>query len=217
MANTTSTLNSALVAALSEIRNLPKDKVNPHFKSKFTSLDAILEATRPILAKHGLAITQLPAYDSNTQCAGVTTRIIHSSGETTESTLLLPVKDNTPIAIGSALSYSRRYSISAVLALASEEDEDGMIASTPKPVISKPAFTKKPESAPAPEPTTPATKDEWEIMFKTMEAYKVSEEQVRSFLLSKGVEVPEFLIDLPLAVAKRVNEKFADIVTSTKK
>ena len=59
--------------------------------------------------------------------------------------------------------------------------------------------------------------DEWEIMFKTMEAYKVSEEQVRSFLLAKGVEVPEFLIDLPLAVAKRVNEKFADIVTSTKK
>jgi len=54
-------------------------------------------------------------------------------------------------------------------------------------------------------------------MFKTMEAYKVSEEQVRSFLLAKGVEVPEFLIDLPLAVAKRVNEKFADIVTSTKK
>jgi len=215
MANTTSTLNSALVAALGELRNVPKDKVNPHFKSRFTSLDAILDATRPVLSKHGLAMSQEPVYEDG--MAGVVTRIIHAGGESRESKLLLPLRDQSAQGVGSCLSYARRYSAAAVLGIASDEDDDGQVASTPiKSVIAKPAF-KKPEPALSPEPTTPAAKDEWEIMFKTMEAYKVSEEQVRSFLLAKGVEVPEFLIDLPLAVAKRVNEKFADIVTSTKK
>jgi len=216
MANTTSTLNSALVAALGELRNVPKDKVNPHFKSRFTSLDAILDATRPVLSKHGLAMSQEPVFEDG--MAGVVTRIIHAGGESRESKLLLPLRDQSAQGVGSCLSYARRYSAAAVLGIASDEDDDGQVASTPaKAVIAKPAFAKKPAPAPAPEPITPAALDEWEIMFKTMEAYKVSEEQVRSFLLSKGVEVPEFLIDLPLAVAKRVNEKFADIVTSTKK
>jgi len=215
MANTTSTLNSALVAALGELRNLAKDKINPHFKSKFTSLDAILDATRPVLAKHGLAMSQEPVFEDG--MAGVVTRIIHAGGECRESRLLLPLRDQSAQGAGGCITYARRYSAAAILGITSDEDLDGNEASTPsKAVISKPAF-KKPEPAPSPEPTTPAAKDEWEIMFKTMEAYKVSEEQVRSFLLAKGVEVPEFLIDLPLAVAKRVNEKFADIVTSTKK
>ena len=227
MTTATSTLNSALVSALGELRNVPKDKVNPHFKSRFTSLDAILDATRPVLAKHGLAMSQEPVFEDG--MAGVVTRIIHAGGESRESKLLLPLRDQSAQGVGSCLSYARRYSAAAVLGIASDEDDDGQVASTPskpisKPVIAKPAFQprntdsdKRAEEIAAPDPAKTAVKDPYEVMFFTMEAYKVSEEQVRSFLLSKGVEAPEFLIDLPLPVVKRVNEKFADIVLSTKK
>ena len=227
MANTTSTLNSALVSALGELRNLAKDKVNPHFKSKFTSLDSILDATRPVLSKHGLAMSQEPCFEDG--MAGVVTRIIHAGGESRESRLLLPLRDQSPQGAGGAITYARRYSAAAILGITSDEDLDGnesIIPSkaTSKPVIAKPAFQPRKTDADklaheitAPEPVKTAVKDQWEVMFSTMEAYKVSEEQVRSFLLSKGVEAPEFLIDLPLPVVKRVNEKFADIVLSTKK
>ena len=227
MANTTSTLNSALVSALGELRNLAKDKVNPHFKSKFTSLDSILDATRPVLSKHGLAMSQEPCFEDG--MAGVVTRIIHAGGESRESRLLLPLRDQSPQGAGGAITYARRYSAAAILGITSDEDLDGNESITPskvtsKPVIAKPAFQPRKTDADklaheitAPEPVKTAVKDQWEVMFSTMEAYKVSEEQVRSFLLSKGVEAPEFLIDLPLPVVKRVNEKFADIVLSTKK
>jgi hypothetical protein len=213
-----SKLNAALVAALSDMRNIAKDKVNPHFRSKFTSLDAILETVRPIMAKHELAITQLPEFRDG--LAGVTTRIIHVSGEFSESTLMLPIKDQTCQSVGCALTYARRYSISAICGIASDEDDDGQQASTPpkktvtQAVIAKPTFQPRDEIVGQTAQT--AVKDQWEIMFALMEQHKISEEKVRAFLLAKDMEVPEFLIDLPLAIVKRINEKFADIFLSTK-
>jgi len=215
MANTT--LNSALVAALGELRNVPKDKVNPHFKSKFTSLDAILDATRPVLAKHGLAMSQEPVFEDG--MAGVVTRIIHAGGESRESKLLLPLRDQSAQGVGSCLSYARRYAAAAVLGIASDEDDDGQVASKPitQSVIAKPAFTKKPEPVPAPEPAKTAVKDQWQVMFSAMEENKISEAMLGSFLHSKSIDVPDFLADLPLPVVKRINEKFDDIVEFSKK
>jgi hypothetical protein len=215
-----STLNAALVAALSDMRNIAKDKVNPHFRSKFTSLDAILETVRPIMAKHGLAITQLPEFRDG--LAGVTTRIIHKSGESTESTLLLPLKDQSAQGVGSALTYARRYSISAVCGIASDEDEDGQQASTPakktitQPVIPKPRFQPRNEVAALEEAKT-AVLDQWQVMFESMEKHKISEAMLGSFLISKNLDVPDFLADLPLPVVKRINQKFDDIVAFSAK
>lgn len=205
-------LNAALVAAIAELRNVQKDKTNPHFKSKFASLDAIIDATRPVLSKHGLAIVQMPEYDFNNQCAGVTTRVIHTSGEFSESKLLLPVKSNDPMACGSAISYSRRYSMSAVLMICADEDDDGVSASKPvtPAVIAKPMI-KKPAPAPAPEPTLP--QNALDMLFSMMDTNKVTEEEVRSFCLSKGMkDVPEFVADIKESVAKRLVEIFSEVV-----
>ena len=210
------------------MRNIAKDKVNPHFRSKFTSLDSILETVRPIMAKHGLAITQLPEFRDG--LAGVTTRIIHKSGESTESTLLLPLKDQSAQGVGSALTYARRYSISAVCGIASDEDEDGQQASTTAkktitpPVIAKPTFQPRKTDADkladyitAPEPAKTAVMDQWQVMFESMEKHKLSEAMLGSFLHSKSLDVPDFLADLPLPVVKRINQKFSDIVAFANK
>jgi len=115
--------SEALVAAIGELSNVAKTANNPYFKSKYAPLDAIVDATRPVLAKHGLAIQQHPLFMEG--CAGVETTIIHKGGYSTTSTLLLPLKDQSPQGVGGAITYARRYSLAAVCGLATEEDLDG--------------------------------------------------------------------------------------------
>jgi hypothetical protein len=149
----------ALVAAIGELSNVAKTASNPYFKSKYAPLDAIVEYTRPVLAKHGLAIQQQPLFMEGT--AGVETIIIHKSGFETSSTLLLPLKDQSPQGVGSAITYARRYALAAVLGLATEEDDDGNVGTglsksekiqanidSSRPAIAK-AMDKNPSVRPA--------------------------------------------------------------------
>jgi len=192
------TLNAALVAALSELTNLAKDKVNPHFKSRFTSLDAILDATRPVLAKHGLALSQEPVFEDG--MAGVVTRIIHTSGESRESKLILPLRDQSAQGVGSAISYARRYSAAAVLGIASDEDDDGQQASTPskavaKPVIAKPVIKTGPS------------------LSEMMDTNKITDDEVIAFCEYRGMkEVPEYIGDFSPALSKRLVEIFSEVI-----
>jgi hypothetical protein len=129
---------SALVDAIGELSNVAKTAANPYFKSKYAPLDAIIDATRPILVKHGLAISQTPLFLEG--AAGVETTIIHRAGHSTTTTLLLPLKDQSPQGVGGAITYARRYALAAVLGIASEDDDDGNVSS---------GLTKKEEARPA--------------------------------------------------------------------
>jgi len=137
--------SDAIVAAMAELKNVPKTANNPYFKSKYAPLDAIVDATRPILAKHGLAVMQAPLFRDGT--AGVETTVIHKGGHVFSTTLLLPLKDMTPQGVGGAITYARRYSLAAVLGLATEEDLDGnehldKPAAAPRPSVAKVADAK---------------------------------------------------------------------------
>jgi len=137
----------ALVAAIGELSNVPKTANNPYFKSKYAPLDAIVDATRPVLAKHGLAIQQNPVFRDG--CAGVITTITHKSGHSTLSELVLPLKDQSPQGVGSAITYARRYALAAVLGLATEDDDDGNASSgLAKKEESRPAVAKIMDKAP---------------------------------------------------------------------
>jgi len=118
--------SEALVNAIGELSNVAKTAANPYFKSKYAPLDAIIDATRPILLKHGLAISQTPIFMNGT--AGVETTILHRGGHSTTTTLLLPLKDQSPQGVGSAITYARRYALAAVLGIASEDDDDGNVS-----------------------------------------------------------------------------------------
>jgi len=144
----------ALVAVIGELQNVAKTASNPYFKSKYAPLDAIVDATRPVLAKHGLAIQQTPLFLEG--AAGVDTTILHKSGHSTTTTLLLPLKDQSPQGVGSAITYARRYALAAVLGLATEDDDDGNVSSglskktaeEARPAVAK-AMDKNPSVRPA--------------------------------------------------------------------
>lgn len=117
-------LAKALADFQSEVKDPSKDKENPYFKSKYVALDGVLQTVRPVLAKHGLSVMQLPTSDET--AVTVTTLLMHSSGQFIESEpfkVLLTKKDAQ--AAGSALTYARRYSLSSVLGIAWDDDDDG--------------------------------------------------------------------------------------------
>jgi hypothetical protein len=123
------TLASALVAAQANMPTVAKDAENPHFKSKFVSLDALIEKTRPVLNGHGLALVQFPTV-SDLGAPVLRTILIHGpSGEQLTADMALLVTGTTMQQLGSAITYARRYAWAAVLGVATEADDDGNSAS----------------------------------------------------------------------------------------
>lgn len=115
-------LAAALCLSQAEIENATKTASNPFFKSKYADLAEVLSCIKPIITKHGLSFTQMPGINSD--IITVETMILHSSGEFISSTCGTPAPKLDPQGIGSAITYLRRYSLSAVFGLA-QEDDDG--------------------------------------------------------------------------------------------
>lgn len=156
-------LSSALVKAIAEIRNTPASKENPHFRSRYTPLDDVLDSVRPILASHGLSALQSVSGASDT--ISVTTMILHESGEWIESdALTMKAEKMTPQGQGSAITYARRYSLSGILGIATDPDDDGNEAGKP---AEKPP--EKPINKPQEKPQKSDTINKAQIMELTRE------------------------------------------------
>ena len=118
---TVTKLAEAMHAAQAEMTAAIKDSSNPFFRSNYADLNSVIKAIKPAFSKHGLSYTQAPRMEDN--CVGVTTRIMHTSGEWMESTLMLPMVKPDPQAAGSAISYARRYALQAIAGLPAADDD----------------------------------------------------------------------------------------------
>ena len=119
-----------------------KDATNPHFKNKYASLSNIIEAVTPHLNAVGLSVIQFPCE------SGLETMLLHTSGEYISSVSATPCKDvSNPQALGSAITYARRYALGAVLSLNIDEDDDAQKA-TVAPQAPSPTPKAKAELTP---------------------------------------------------------------------
>jgi hypothetical protein len=136
-------IGAALAAAQAEIKTVVKDRTNPHFKNRYATLDAIMETVRPVLAKHGLSIVQgctIPSeVDGRLTGFAVETMVLHASGEFLSNMVFMPLAKQSAQDAGSALTYGRRYGVSALLSLATDDDDDGEQAVAPTRQATKPA------------------------------------------------------------------------------
>jgi len=121
------TLAEAFVAAQAAMpTSVKKDGVNPHFKSKYTTFDALVVATKPVLNQHGLGITQEPINHPENGLPILRTVLLHaSSAETRQMDTPLFFGRNDMQGFGAAITYARRYAWASMLGIASEEDTDG--------------------------------------------------------------------------------------------
>ena len=138
----TSTTTAAITAALLSFHEkalvIGKNSSNPAFKSgpnngpsKYASLAHILEGIASPLAECGLGFVQFPDGD------GLTTRLLHKSGEWMQASLTMRPTQNTPQAHGSAITYAKRYALVAILGLRIDGDDDGNAASAAPSYSSK--------------------------------------------------------------------------------
>ena len=127
-------LAKALAAFQSDVKQPEKDGNNPHFKSKYVTLDGTVKAIHECASKHGLSYTQMPVSDETG--VGVVTVIFHQSGQFIEfDPFMLPLDRKNAQGVGSALTYSKRYALSAAFGIVSDIDDDGNEAAdnAPKP------------------------------------------------------------------------------------
>lgn len=113
----------ALIEAIAELENVSPNRENPYFKSDYADLASIIDAVKPILNKHGIAVVQ--GFGGNENVLECHTRIIHTSGEWIESSVPVKVTDNKAPTYGIYITYMRRYALSAMLNIATEPDKDG--------------------------------------------------------------------------------------------
>lgn len=118
-------VSKALLSAKKFFKPLRRNKLNPHFKSKYADLDACLSVTQKALEAQGLVVIQGASMASPTQVA-VTTRLVHApSGEWIEEVTVLPVgAAATPQSVGAAITYGRRYGYSAITGITPDDDDD---------------------------------------------------------------------------------------------
>lgn len=140
-------LAQALLKAQTEFMTASKDAKNPFFKSKYATLNSVWEAVATALHNNGLVCIQ-PIVNNM-----VATTIIHTSGQfITSECPIVCAKQNDPQALGSAITYSRRYALASMLGVMTDDDDDAESA----------MVRKQPQSAPKPaakpvEKTEPAS------------------------------------------------------------
>lgn len=140
---TAQTLTQALTAFQADLPRVELDAVNPHFKSKYASLGSVTKAVLPKLTEHGFAFSVGSFVDNGLLV--VDAHLLHESGES--RSLQFPITETNPQKIGSALSYARRYALSALTGVVADEDDDGNAASTPSAAERQ---IQKAQSRPAP-------------------------------------------------------------------
>jgi hypothetical protein len=156
-------LAAALCRAQAAMRTAPMSGTNPHLRNRYATLNDIIDTARRPLADNGLSYVQMPCNPEaiDIPFIGLTTRIMHSSGQWLETELYFPMDGGANKAVsavqaaGSVLTYMRRYALGAALGIVADEDADGNAppapASAKKTAPSKPtANGQQPPERPAP-------------------------------------------------------------------
>jgi hypothetical protein len=136
------TLQAALVTALAEMPNPVKNADNPAFKRdgkplRYADLEATLDACRPILAANGIALLQMPVNGDGG--IGVHTLLIGHGEQMDCGTFTLPMEGQTPQKAAGAITYARRYALTALFGLAQEDDDANAASATKAHAAESPA------------------------------------------------------------------------------
>jgi hypothetical protein len=114
-------LAAALSKAQGVFEHARKDADNPFFKSRYASLSSVLDAAKQHLSDNGLSVSQI--VDTQEDGMFLETILMHSSGEWMSGKYPLKPLKPDPQALGSCVSYSRRYSFSAITGIAADDDD----------------------------------------------------------------------------------------------
>ncbi len=116
-------LATALCKAQGTLAGAKKDSANPFYKSTYADLESVWSACREALAKNGLSVIQTVSTGGDGVSVLVATMLAHNSGQWIKDTLALNPKDSGPQAMGSCISYGRRYALAAIVGVYQTDDD----------------------------------------------------------------------------------------------
>ena len=121
-------LSKALIEVQKVLTPALKDAENPFVKSRYATLNSVMGTCRNALLENGILLTQYPVPVEG-ENLGLVTKLVHAeTGQFQASLAVIPLSKHDPQAMGSAITYGRRYSLSAMLGIVTEEDDDGNAA-----------------------------------------------------------------------------------------
>ena len=115
-------IGASLALAQRQMKGAKKDAANPFFKSKYADLSSVAAACMDALNDQGVAVVQAPSTLPDGAVA-VETMLLHKSGQWMSETVTGKPKDDGPQALGSVITYLRRYSLAAFAGVAPEDDD----------------------------------------------------------------------------------------------
>ena len=125
-------LAEAMIQVQQTLSPALKDAENTFTNSRYATLHSVMNACRDALLEHGVWLTQYPVSVEANQL-GLVTKIVHAeTGQWQASLLTMPLPKNDPQGYGSAMTYARRYGLSALVGIVTESDDDGEMASHQK-------------------------------------------------------------------------------------
>jgi hypothetical protein len=123
-------LTTALIKSQKEIKNAAKDAKNPHFRNDYATLESVIEAVKDIANNNEIAIVQLQGRDERGDY--LQTSLMHASGESLNSRCYLEIEKPTMQALGSAITYARRYNLASIFCITQEDDDGNRASSKPQ-------------------------------------------------------------------------------------
>lgn len=123
-------LARAMLKVQADLQPALKDRENTFSRSRYATLNSVMEACREALISNGIWLAQYPV-PVETGHMGLVTKLTHAeSGQWQSSLMVMPLPKADPQGYGSAMTYSRRYALSALIGIVTEEDDDGIGAGT---------------------------------------------------------------------------------------
>lgn len=124
----TTELAKAMLKVQAELQPALKDRENTFSHSRYATLNSVMDACRDALINNGIWLTQYPV-PVEAGHVGLATKLTHAeSGQWQSSLMVMPLPKTDPQGYGSAITYSRRYALSALIGIVTEEDDDGVSA-----------------------------------------------------------------------------------------
>lgn len=118
----------AILKSQGQLQSVTKSGSNPHFRSKYITLDSILAGPCKVFQANGIVILQTPTVGDST--VQVTTVLAHAeTGTSLQFETAVPCDTSNSQKAGSGITYARRYALTSILGIASDEDDDGNAAS----------------------------------------------------------------------------------------
>ena len=118
-------LAKALINVQRQLQPATKDANNPFTKSKYATLNSVMDSCRDALLSNGIWLCQYPV-PAEPGYLGLVTKLTHAeSGQWQSSLAVVPLPKADPQGVGISMTYMRRYALSAMLGIVTEEDTDG--------------------------------------------------------------------------------------------